>query len=127
MHEDFYGIHFGAFGGHSSLNISKATNLNLSQNSPPSHLAMPCHTAKLGYVQNIHNSKLFVHQDFRGNHLGKFGGHSNSHISKTTNFIFSQNCTPGHLSMPCHTAKHGRVQHPQNSKLLCTKTFMVFI
>ncbi|MBP0532721.1 hypothetical protein J8J19_21370, partial [Mycobacterium tuberculosis] len=35
--------------------------------------------------------KTFVHQDFHGIHLGAFGGLSNPHISKTTNFIFSQN------------------------------------
>jgi len=32
--------------------------------------------------------KIFVHQEFDGNHLGKFVGLSNPHISKTTNFIF---------------------------------------
>jgi len=35
--------------------------------------------------------KTFVHQDFHGINLGAFGGKSNPHISKTTNFIFSQN------------------------------------
>jgi len=35
--------------------------------------------------------KTFVHQEFHGIHLGTFGGLSNPHISKTTNFIFSQN------------------------------------
>jgi len=35
--------------------------------------------------------KTFVHQDFHGIHLGTFGGQSNHHISKTTNFNFSQN------------------------------------
>jgi len=38
--------------------------------------------------------KTFVHQDFHGIHFGAFGGQSNPHISKTTNFIFSQNCPP---------------------------------
>ena len=37
--------------------------------------------------------KTFVHLDFHGIHLGAFGGQSNPHISKTTNFIFSQNST----------------------------------
>ena len=32
--------------------------------------------------------KTFVHQDFNGIHLGTFGGQSNHHISKITNFIF---------------------------------------
>ena len=32
--------------------------------------------------------KTFVHQDFHGIHLGAFGGQSNPHLSKTTNFVF---------------------------------------
>jgi len=35
--------------------------------------------------------KTFVHQDIRGIHLRTFVGLSNPHISKTTNFIFSEN------------------------------------
>jgi len=44
--------------------------------------------------------KTFVHQDFHGIHLGTFVGLSYPHISKTTNFIFSQNSPPSHLVMP---------------------------
>jgi len=71
--------------------------------------------------------KTFVHHDFQGIHLGAFGGQSNPHISKTTNFNFSQNSPPSHLAMPCCTAKLGHVQNAPNSKLPCTKTFMVII
>jgi len=71
--------------------------------------------------------KTFVHQDFHGIHFGTFVGLSNLHISKTTNFIFSQKCPPSHLPMPWCTEQLGHVQNPTNSKLLCTKTFMVFI
>jgi len=71
--------------------------------------------------------KTFVHQDFHGIHLGTFVGLSNPHISKITNFIFSQNSSPSHLAMPWCTANLGHVQNPPNSKLSCTKTFMVFI
>jgi len=71
--------------------------------------------------------KTFVHQDFHGIHFGTFGGLSNHHISKTTNYLFSQNSPPSHLAMPWYTAKLGHVQNPPNSKLSCTKTFMVFI
>jgi len=71
--------------------------------------------------------KTFVHQDFHGIHLGTFGGLSNPHISKITNFIFSQNSPPSHLVLPWCTANLGHVQNPPNSKLSCTKTFMVFI
>jgi len=71
--------------------------------------------------------KTFVHQDFHGIHLGTFGGLSNHHISKTTNFIFSQNSPQSHLAMPWCTDQLGQVQNPPNSKLSCTKTFIVFI
>jgi len=71
--------------------------------------------------------KSFVHKDFHGIHSGTFVGLSNPHISKITNFIFSQNSPPSHLAMPWCTANLGHVQNPPNSKLLCTNTFMVFI
>jgi len=71
--------------------------------------------------------KTFVHQDFHGIHLGTFGGQSNHHISKTTNFNFSQNSPPSHLAMLWCTDQLGHMQNPTNSKLLCTMTFKVFI
>jgi len=71
--------------------------------------------------------KTFVHQDFRGIHLGLFGGLSNHHISKITNFNFSQKSPPSHLVMPWCTDPLGHVQNPPNSKLSSTKTFMLFI
>jgi len=71
--------------------------------------------------------KTFVHQDFHGIHFGTFGGLSNPHISKITNFIFSQNSPPSHLAMLWCTEQLGKVQNPPNSKLSCTKTFIVFI
>jgi len=70
--------------------------------------------------------KTFVHQDFHGIHLGTFGGQSNHHILKTTNFNFRQISPPSHLAMPWCTDQLGHVQSPPNSKLSCTKTFMVF-
>jgi len=71
--------------------------------------------------------KTFVHQDFHGIHLGPFVGLSNPHISKITNFNFSQNSPPSHQVVPWCTANLGHVQNPPKSKLLCTKTLMVFI
>jgi len=71
--------------------------------------------------------KTFMHQDLHGIHLGAFGGQSNHHISKTTNFVFSKNSPPSHLVVPWCTDQLGHVQNPPNSKLSCTKTFMVFI
>ena len=71
--------------------------------------------------------KTFGHQDFHGIHLGTFVGLSNPHISKTTNFIFSQNSPTSHLAMPQCTDQLAQVQNAPNSKLSCTKNFMVFI
>jgi len=71
--------------------------------------------------------KTFVHQDFHGIHLGIFFGLSNPLISKTTNFIFSQNSPPRSLAMSWCIHNLGHVQTPPNSKLSCTKNFMVFI
>jgi len=71
--------------------------------------------------------KTFVHQDFHGIHSGKFVGLSNPHISKITNFIFSQNSPPSHLALLWCTDQLGHVQNPPNLKLSCTKTLMVFI
>jgi len=61
--------------------------------------------------------KNFVHQEFHGIHLWSFLGLSNPHISKTTNFISSQNSTSSDLAMPWCTAVLGHVQNPPNSKI----------
>jgi len=71
--------------------------------------------------------KNFVHQDFNRIHLGTFLGLSNPHIAKIPNFNFSQNSPPSHLAMSWCTDNVGHVQNPPNSKLSCTKNFMVFI
>ena len=91
VHQDFHGIHLGAFGSQSNPHISKTTNFIFSQNSTPSLLAMPWCTDQPWPCAKPSELKTFVHQEFHGIHLGTFGGHSNPHISKTTNFIFSQN------------------------------------
>ncbi|QCE06117.1 hypothetical protein DEO72_LG9g1128 [Vigna unguiculata] len=214
VRQEFHGIHLGAFGGHSNPHISKTMNFIFSQNSPPSHLPMPwpfqpshlkSHEfhfftqllTKPSTYAVVHRQpwpcaksselKTFVRREFHGIHLGAFGGHSNPHISNTTNFIFSQNSPPSHLYQcrgapttcamckilrtqnfrapriswysfrgiwrpfqPSHLKHHkfhfftkfptepslpmpwctdnlGHVQNPPNSKLSCTKTFMVFI
>jgi len=121
VHQDFHGIHLGAFGGQSNPHISKTTNFIFSQNSPPSHFPMSWPCAKPSEL------KTFVHQEFRRIQLGTFGGFSNTHISKTTNFIFSENSPPSNVVKPWCTDQLGHVQNPTNSKLLCTKTFMVLI
>jgi len=126
MHQDFHGIHLGTFVGLSNPHISKITNFYFLQNSLPSHLAMPWCTANLGNVQNPPNSKLSCTKTFNGIHLGTFLGLSNPHISKITNFIFSQNSLPSHLAMSWCTDQLGHMQNRPNSKLSCSKTFMVF-
>jgi len=70
VHQDFHGIHLGAFRVLSNLHISKITNFNFSQNSPPSHLAMPWCNAHLGY------GKTHRTQNFRAPRLSwySFGG-----------------------------------------------------
>jgi len=91
----------------------KTTNFIFSQNSPPSNLASSRCTDLLGQVQTPSNSKLSC-KDIYSTHLGTFVGFSNAHISKTTNFIFSQNSPPSHLPMPRCTANLGHVQNPRN-------------
>jgi len=166
VHQDFHGTHLGTFVGLSNPHISKITNFNFSQNSPPSHLAMPwckthrtqnfgarrlrwysfgdiCRPFQPSHLKNhefhfftklptkpssyvvVHRQpwpcakptelKTFVHQDFHGIHLGAFGSLCNPHISKITNFIFSQNSPPSHLAMSWCTANLGHVQNPPNS------------
>jgi len=110
VHQDFHGIHLGTFGGLSNTHISKITNFIFSQNSPPRHLSMPWCTKQLGQVQNPPNSKLLCTKTFMV--FIWFGGLSNPHTSKMTNFIFSQNSPPSHLVMPWCTAKLGHVQNP---------------
>jgi len=64
VHQDFYGIHLGTFVGLSNPHISKITIFIFSQNSPPSHLAMPWCTANFGHVQNTPNIKLSFSKTF---------------------------------------------------------------
>jgi len=93
------------------------------KNNPPSHLPMPCYTDQLGHVQKNTELKALVHQEFYGTHLGTLGGHSNLYISKTMNFIFSQN-TPPSLSKPCTPTnlamcKTHRTQYIRAPRILC--------
>jgi len=100
VHQDFHGIHLGTFVGLSNPHISKIMNFIFFTKLPtkPSIYAVvhrptwPC--AKPTEL------KIFVHQDFHGIDLGTFVGLSNPHISKITNFNFSQNSPPSHLAMP---------------------------
>jgi len=64
VHQEFHGIHLGKFVGLSNRHVSKSTNLIFSQNSPPSHLAMPRSTDQLGQVQTPSNSKLSCTKTF---------------------------------------------------------------
>ena len=121
VHQDFYGTHLETFVVLSNPHISKTTNFIFSQNSPTSNLANGVVHRQLLPCGNPSEPKTFVHQEFHGIHLGTFVGLSNPRISKITNFIFSQNSSPSHLPMLWCTA------NDLNSKLSCTKIFMVFI
>jgi len=107
VHQEFHGIHLGIFVGFSNPYISKTTNLIFSKNSPPSNLAMSWCTANFGHVQSPPNPKLSCTNNFMVFILGKFVSLSNPHISKTTNFIFSQNSPPTNQVMPWCTDKLG--------------------
>jgi len=123
VHQDFHSIHLGTYRGLSNHHMSTTTNFIFSQRSS-SYAVVHRPTWPCAKPTEL---KTFVHQDFHGIHLGTFGGQSNPHISKTTNFNFSQNSPPSHLAMPWCTDPLGPVQNPPNSKLSCTKTFMVLI
>ncbi|QCD79561.1 hypothetical protein DEO72_LG1g3203 [Vigna unguiculata] len=104
VHQDFHGIHLGTFGGLSNPHYSFG---DISRPFQPSHLKnheihfftkLPTKPSSNAVVHRPpwpcakpSEIKTFVHQDFHGIHLGTFLGLSNPHISKTTNFIFSQN------------------------------------
>jgi len=119
VHQDFHGTHLGTFVALSNPHISKITNFNFSQNPPPSHLAMPwCKTHR---TQNFYARRLWWYS------FGDIFRPFHPHISKTTNFNFSQSSPQSHLAMPWCTDQLGHVKNPPNSKLSCTKTFMVFI
>jgi len=75
VHPDFHSIHLGEFGGQSKPHISKTTNLNFSQNYPPSLLVMPWCTNQLCHVQNPPNSKFSCNKNsmvFVWGHLEAF-------------------------------------------------------
>jgi len=58
--------------------------------------------------------KTFIHQELNGLHLGTFVSLSNPHISKTTNFIFSQNSPPTNQVMSWCTNKLAMCLRTQN-------------
>jgi len=114
VHPDFHVILLGTFVGLSNPHISKTTNFIFLKKLP---------TKQSGFVEvhrptwpsaNSTQLKTFLHQEFYSTYLGTFVGLSNAHISKTTNFIFSQNSPPSHLPMLWCTANLGHVQNPLN-------------
>jgi len=127
VHQDFDGIHLGTFRGLSNTHISKITHFIFSQNSPPSHLAMPWYTAKLGHEQNPPNSKLSCTKTFMVFIWGQLKAFPTLTSQKPQISIFQKNSPPSYLAMPWCTDQLGHVQNPPNLKHLCTNTFMVFI
>jgi len=126
VHQDFHGIHLGTFVDLSNPHISKITNFIFSQNPHQATSYAVVHRQPWPCAKPS-ELKTFVHQEFNCIQLGTFVGLSNPHISKTTNFIFSQNFPPSNPALPWCTDNVCHVQTPPNSKLSCTKNFMVFI
>jgi len=91
VHHKFNGIHLGTFGGLSNPHISKTTNFIFFKKLPTKQSSYAVVHRQLWPCANPSEPKTFVHQKFHGIHLGTFVGPSHPHISKTTNFIFSQN------------------------------------
>jgi len=90
MHQEFHGLHLGKFISLSNPHISKTTNF-IFHKTPHQPIKL-CHGAPTSLpCANPSELKTFVRQEFHGVHLGIFAGLFNPHISKTTNFIFSQN------------------------------------
>jgi len=116
----------GTFGGHSNFHMSKTMNFFFSQNTLPSHLPKPWHTDRFGHVQNTPNLKHWCTKNLMVLIWGTWR-HSHLYISKTMNFIFSQNTPPSHLPKSWHIDQPGHVQNTSNSKHWCTKNFMVLI
>ena len=93
---------------HQAIYLSRGT---------PTNLAM-CKTYR---TQNIRAPRILWYS------FGVIWRRFQLYISKTMNFIFSQNTPPSHLLKSCHIDQLGHVQNTPNSKHCCTKNFMVLI
>jgi len=122
VHQEFNGIHLGTFVG-----LSNPPRISFFHKTPPKPYGNATMHRPNWPCAKPFQFKTFVHQDFYSTLLGTFVDLSNAHISKITNFIFSQNSPPSHIVVSWCTANFGHVQNPPNSKLSCTKNFMVFI
>jgi len=126
VHQDFHGFHLGTFVGLSNPHISKITNFIFSQNSPLSHLVMPWCTEQLA------KCKTHRTQNFRAPRLSwySFGDiwrpFQLSHLKNHEFHFFTKLPTKPSSYAVVHRTTC-QVQNPPNSKLSCTKTFMVFI
>ena len=105
-----------------SFSLAKVLNLtnfgtNLSSRGAPTNLAK----CKMHPIQNFCAPTLLQYS---------FGGiwrpFQPSHL-KNHEFHFFTKLHTSHLAMPRCTDQLGHVQNPPNSKLSCTKNFMVFI
>jgi len=103
VHLQFHGIQLGTFVDLSNPHISKITNFIFFTKLPTKPFSYTVVHRQPWPCANPSELKTFVHQEFHGIHLGTFIGLSNPHISKTTNFIFSQNSPPSHMAMPLYT------------------------
>jgi len=126
MHQELNGLHLGTFLGLSNPHISKTTNFIFSQNSPPTNQVMTSCTDKLAMCKPLRT------QNYRAPRISwySFGDicrpFQPSHL-KNHEFHFFTKLPPSHKAMPLCTDQLGQVTNPPNSKLSCTKNFMVFI
>jgi len=126
IHQEFNGLHLGTFVGLSNPDIPKTTNFIFSQNSPPSNQAMPWCTDNLAMCKPLRT------QNFRAPRISwySFGDifrpFQPSHL-KNHEFHFFTKLPPNNMAMPLCTDQLGQVTNPLNSKLSCTKNYMVFI
>jgi len=125
MHQEFNGLHLGKFVSLSNLHISKTTNFIFSQNSPPTNQVMPWCTDNLAMCKPLRTQNFHAPR----NSWYSFGGICSpfqpSRLKNHEFHFFTKLPTKPH--MPSCTANLGHVQNPPNSKLSCTKNFMVFI
>ena len=121
VHPDFHGIHLGTFVGFPTLTSQKPRISFFHKNSPATNRATTLAMCKPLRTPNFRAARIswysfgVICKPFQPSHL------------KNQEFHFFTKHPPSHLPMSWCTDSLGHVQTPPNSKLSCTKNFMVFI
>ena len=124
MHQEFHAIHLGTFVALSNPHISKITNFIFHKT--PHQVTYAVVHRQLGHVQNPPNSKLSCTKIFKV----FICGHLYTFPTLTSQKLRISFChkTPHQVIKLCVVHRQpSHVQTPPNSKLSCTKNFMVFI